>query len=101
MNSLVAAINILAASSEVFVMAAYAGIQFLDSGFRRNDDASVGVLDPIENKLLNVLYKSFLSNLVHHYAKGNSSKRKSSGDATSPVNSLSTIVECIFLYRNK
>ncbi len=31
-------------------MPAYAGIQILDSGFRRNDDASVGVLYPIENK---------------------------------------------------
>jgi hypothetical protein len=31
-------------------MPAYAGIQILDSGFRRNDDASVGVLNPIENK---------------------------------------------------
>ncbi|MDI6753779.1 MAG: hypothetical protein QME78_05225 [Thermodesulfobacteriota bacterium] len=28
-------------------MPAYAGIQFLDSGFRRNDDASIGVLNPI------------------------------------------------------
>jgi hypothetical protein len=31
-------------------MPAYAGIQILNSGFRRNDDASVGVLNPIENK---------------------------------------------------
>jgi len=31
-------------------MPAYAGIQILDSGFRRNDDGSVGVLNPIENK---------------------------------------------------
>ena len=28
-------------------MPAYAGIQFLDSGLRRNDDASIGVLYPI------------------------------------------------------
>jgi hypothetical protein len=32
-------------------MPAYAGIQFLDSGFRQNDNASVGVLNPIENKI--------------------------------------------------
>jgi hypothetical protein len=32
-------------------MPAYAGIQILDSGFRRNDDASIGVLNPIENKI--------------------------------------------------
>ena len=31
-------------------MPAYAGIQFLDSGFRRNDDTSVGVLNPIGNQ---------------------------------------------------
>ena len=32
-------------------MPAYAGIQILDSGFRRNDDASVGVLTAMENKM--------------------------------------------------
>jgi len=31
-------------------MPADAGIQILDSGFRRNDDASIGVLNPIGNK---------------------------------------------------
>jgi hypothetical protein len=41
---------ILAASGEVFVMPVYAGIQILDSGFRRNDDVSVWVLNPIANQ---------------------------------------------------
>ena len=31
-------------------MPAYAGIYLVDSGFRRNDDASIGVLDPMVNK---------------------------------------------------
>jgi hypothetical protein len=38
--------NISATSCGVFVMPAFAGIHLVDSGFRRNDDASIGVLDP-------------------------------------------------------
>jgi len=49
-NGVMLEINILAASSEVFVIPAHAGIQSLDSGFRRNDDASVEVLNLTENK---------------------------------------------------
>jgi hypothetical protein len=49
-------------------MPAYAGIQILDSGFRRNDDASVGVLNPIANKAsrLSVLARDNFSDVSNH-----------------------------------
>ena len=49
-------------------MSPWGDIQILDSGFRRNDDASVGVLNPIANKAsrLSVLARDNFSDVSNH-----------------------------------
>jgi hypothetical protein len=46
-------------------MPADAGIHLVDSGFRRNDEASVGALDPVVNKKTFLIAKCDSKGLVY------------------------------------